>query len=203
MMRDESNDSIDTMITQSLDKHFQNSETCKGPYDYLCKSKEVLGSPLVADIIQEIDAKSDELVEKAKEGEIVDPSDVDVKSMIKNVENYERLREKLKEVVSQKVVNDVTRSITQSNDAPTFSAIDDKLAQTSDEAIEESVILCMSSRIIKEHSIGTEQEDLDNALQEAIVEYCVHQLNYAFKQIDHNTSIYARYDLRPKKPKYT
>lgn len=197
MMRDEPIEGLDNMIGQSLGKYlndpaFKNVDA----YDYICQSRDRLSSPLLGELIQELDTATDELETKAKDGEKVDLDNVNVNDILKKVENYDDLRKTLKEIVSQKVVRDVTKNILNSDDSPTFGNLDEKLAKVSDEVLQNSVIMTISSKIFKESYKEDKHTDPDVATQRAIVEFCVYQLGRVFKQTP-RVDIFKEYDISP------
>lgn len=130
MMHDETKD-LDGMIDDSIMKHIHDDYhgTC---YGYLCAAGDRLKSPILKDIVQEMDDITDETEDKlqeTKDPDVADPDNVDMDEMLKNVSNYDELRIKLKDAVSKKVVDDVSNVISKSNDAPVFDDLDEKLAE--------------------------------------------------------------------------
>ena len=131
---------LDGMIDDSIMKHIHDDYkgTC---YGYLCKSRDKCKSPLLADIIQEIDEKTDEVAQECsltKNEPVVEAADV--KKMLEGVEDYDSFIEKLASEVSQKVVDDVAGLLTDGGaKAPSFSDLDDKieLQPTDQKAIED------------------------------------------------------------------
>lgn len=192
MMHDEVKD-VDAMVDKAIMKHIKDDYkgTC---YGYLCDSGKKLNSPLVQDIIQEIDDKTEEVAADVKLKKCDDTEEVDVKDVLKNVTSYEELREKLKANVSQKVINDVSKVITQSSDAPVFNNLDEKLEKVDDEVTSESMILNMSGKIVFEAYAETKTRmDTEEALSQAIVEYCINEMDVLFKQHDMSNMFYAKY----------
>lgn len=121
-------DGLDEMIDDSIMKHIHDDYkgTCFG---YLCNARDKCKSPLLADVIQEIENKT---AETAQECAITKNRCVaeaaDVKKMLEGVEDYEGFISKLAEEVSEKVVNDVAGLLTDGGaKAPTFSDLDDKI----------------------------------------------------------------------------
>ena len=185
MMHDETKD-LDGMIDQSIMKHIHDDYGCSC-YDYLCKAKNKLNSPVLSDIIQEIDGKTLTIQSK-----VVDRQDdafaddaANMADELKNIENYDELRKRLKEVVSNKVVNDVAKVVTQSNDAPVFDDLDDKLEEKKSEKLEEttneSVILRMSGKFVSEAAVQGVQMSTEEGINRAIVEFCLNEMDYLFK----------------------
>ena len=130
MMHDETKD-LDSMIDDSITRHIHNDYkgTCFG---YLCKARDRLQSPILGNIIQELNTKVKMVKEGVEEGspeasDAVTNPEQTTADILNTVDNYDDLRAKLKEEVSKKVVNDVAKVITKSNDAPVFDNIDTKL----------------------------------------------------------------------------
>lgn len=185
MMHDETKD-LDGMIDQSILKHI-NDDYGGSCYGYLCKAKGALNSPVLSDIIQEIDGKTMQIQSK-----VVDRQDnsftddaANLKDELKDIENYEELRNRLKEVVSNKVVNDVAKVVTQSNDAPVFDDLDNKLEEKKNEKLEEttneSVILRMTGKFVTEAAMNGSPISTEEGMQRAIIEYCLNEMDYLFK----------------------
>ena len=188
MMHDETKD-LDGMIDQSIMNHINNDykTTC---YGYLCKSRDKLNSPILSDIIQEIDQKTmtvqSKVVDRQDDSFTADAEDL--KDELKNIDNYDELRERLKEVVSNKVVNDVAKVVTQSNDAPVFDDLDEKLAEKKEEKLEtdeettnESVILRMSGQFVSEAAMAGKPISTEEGMNRAIIQYCMNEMDYLFK----------------------
>lgn len=185
MMHDETKD-LDGMIDQSILKHI-NDDYGGSCYGYLCKAKGVLNSPVLSDIIQEIDGKTMQIQSK-----VVDRQDdsftddaANLKDELKNIENYDELRNRLKEIVSNKVVNDVAKVVTQSNDAPVFDNLDNKLEEKKNEKLEEttneSVILRMTGKFVTEAAMNGSPISTEEGMNRAIIEYCLNEMDYLFK----------------------
>lgn len=119
---------LDGMIDESIMKHIHNDYkgTC---YGYLCRARDKCKSPLLAEIIQEIEDKTSEAAkecETTKNHPVVESADV--KEMLKGVDDYDSFIEKLATEVSQKVVNDVAGLLTDGGaKAPSFSDLDEKI----------------------------------------------------------------------------
>lgn len=185
MMHDETKD-LDGMIDQSILKHI-NDDYGGSCYGYLCKAKGALNSPVLSDIIQEIDGKTMQVQSK-----VVDRQDdsftddaANLTDELKNIENYDDLRKRLKEVVSNKVVNDVAKVVTQSNDAPVFDDLDNKLEEKKNEKLEEttneSVILRMTGKFVTEAAMNGSPISTEEGMNRAIIEYCLNEMDYLFK----------------------
>lgn len=188
MMHDETKD-LDGMIDQSIMRHIHDdyNTTC---YGYLCKSRDKLNSPILSDVIQEIDNKTmtiqSKVVDRQDDSFTADAENL--KDELKNIDSYDELRERLKEVVSNKVVNDVAKVITQSNDAPVFDDLDEKLAEkkedklkTDEETTNESVILRMSGQFVSEAAMAGKPISTEEGMNRAIIEYCMNEMDYLFK----------------------
>ena len=119
---------LDGMIDESIMKHIHDDYkgTC---YGYLCNARDKCKSPLLAEIIQEIEDKTCEAAkecETTKNHPVVESADV--KEMLKGVDDYDSFIEKLATEVSQKVVNDVAGLLTDGGaKAPSFSDLDEKI----------------------------------------------------------------------------
>lgn len=195
MMHDETKD-LDNMIDESIMRHIRDdyNGTC---YDYLKNSRDKLKSPLLTDIIQEIDDKTDEIadtISKKKDSSVADK--IDTSELLKDVDNYDLLRKKLKEQVSQQVVEDVTKVVTTSNEAPVFNIdkIDKNAGNTNDDEdiTNESVILRMCGSIVTESAIAGNRISTEEGINRAIVEYCIAEMDALFKQSP-KVNIYAKY----------
>jgi len=197
MMRNEPIEGLDNMIGQSLGKYlndpaFKNVDA----YDYICQSRDRLSSPLLGELIQELDSVTDELAIKAKDGEKIDLDNIKVDDIINKVKDIDDLKKVIKEIASQKVIRDVTKNILDSDHAPTFGNLDEKLAKVSNEALQDSVIMTISSKIFKEAYREDKNADPDVATQKALVEFCVYQLGRLFKQTP-RVDIFTEYDIEP------
>lgn len=211
MMHDETTD-LDNMIDESIMRHIKNNYngSC---YSYLTNARDRLKSPLLADVIQEVDAKADEVEEELEEtkDEDVLSGDIDIPTLLKDVTDYEDFREKLKDQVSKKVVDDVAGVITQRNDAPIFPDLDEKLnKQDADEVADEetadeegmmgedhtteSVILKLTGAIVTEAAINKVSMSTEEGMNRAVVEYCLNEMDYLFKA-DPKVNMYARYRI--------
>jgi uncharacterized protein (UPF0262 family) len=211
MMHDETTD-LDNMIDESIMRHIKNNYngSC---YSYLTNARDRLKSPLLADVIQEVDAKADDVEEELEEtkDEDVLSGDIDIKTLLKDVTDYDDFREKLKDQVSKKVVDDVAGVITQRNDAPIFPDLDEKLnKQDADEVADEekaaeegmmdedhtteSVILKLTGAIVTEAAINKVSMSTEEGMNRAVVEYCLNEMDYLFKA-DPKVNMYARYRI--------
>jgi hypothetical protein len=123
--------------------------------------------------------------------------------MLKDVEHYDELRDKIKAEVSQKVVEDVSQVIIRSDQAPTFEKLDESLEKKkkdktstddtlSDDIATESVIMRMCGSIVTEAAMNKTPISTEEGLNRAIVEYCIVQMDALFKQHS-NTNGFSRY----------
>lgn len=210
MMHDDTQD-LNNMIDESIMRHIKNDYrgTC---YGYLTCARDRLKSPILASVVQEIDDTVEDVT-----AEVIDKKDdvsgkIDPKEMLKNVENYEELRNAIKEQVSKQVVEDVSDVIANSNDAPTFKNVDEKLVKSNDEEINEmpsgsladitnedmdtveteSVILRICENIVMEAALNNQPMSMEDGFNHAIVEYCIQQLDFLTKTNPY-VSIYAKY----------
>lgn len=207
MMHDETTD-LDNMIDESIMRHIKNNYngSC---YSYLTNARDRLKSPLLADVIQEVDDKTDEVEEELEETKDEDTLnfEINIKDLLKDVVDYDDFREKLKDQVSKKVVDDVAGVITQRNDAPIFPDLDEKLnKQDADEVADEekaaegedhtteSVILKLTGAIVTEAAINKVSMSTEEGMNRAVVEYCLNEMDYLFKA-DPKVNMYARYRI--------
>lgn len=207
MMHDETTD-LDAMIDESIMRHIKNNYngSC---YSYLTNARDRLKSPLLADVIQEVDAKADDVEEELEETKDEDTLnfEINIKDLLKDVVDYDDFREKLKDQVSKKVVDDVAGVITQRNDAPIFPDLDEKLnKQDADEVADEekaaegedhtteSVILKLTGAIVTEAAINKVSMSTEEGMNRAVVEYCLNEMDYLFKA-DPKVNMYARYRI--------
>lgn len=180
MMADDTKDYGD-MIDESIMRHIRDDykDTC---YGYLCKNRDRLNSPVLGDIVQEIDDATEEADKELKETNMVsdlhDPEKT-TKDILKDITDYDELRERLKDEVSRKVINDVTKVVTQSNDAPVFDNIDEKIHKK--DATTESVILRMCSNIVTESALAGNPLSTEDGLKQSIVNYCLGEMDWLFK----------------------
>lgn len=183
MMHDETNEDLDEMIDDRIMAHIQNDYkgTCSS---YLCKAYKNTDDETIGNIVQEIENQTEE-VAKSLEDPNDDTEEIDTSDLLSGVENYEELRERLKEEVSKRVVNDVAKVIGRKGDSPTFEGIDEKLQKAdekNDDVLKESAIITMSGAIVVEYALKGEQISTEDSLNMAIVEYCINQMDYLFKQ---------------------
>ena len=194
MMMDDTSD-LDNTIDTAILRHMNDDCGC-GCYNYLSNARHKLKSDLLGDIIQEIDNKADEVsvkVSVTKDPSVADQ--VDVKEILKNVDNYEDFTELLKEKTSGQVVEQMKKILLKSNDAPTFDAktVDTKIGNN-DKAVEESSIMKIYSTIIYESYVdGKPTISSDMGMVMAFVEYCLDQLDHAFMATPRRP-IMARYN---------
>lgn len=199
MMHDETKD-LDDMIDESIIRHINDDYhgTC---YGYLCQSRDRLKSPLIGDIIQEVEEKTTEVkneLETTKDDGI--KSDVDINEVLNNVTDYDEFRNKLKKVVSDKVVKDVTDVITKRNDAVVFDDLDEELelkkSNDTDNGINtnESVILRVCGVIVTEAAINKKPISTEEGINKAIVEYCIDEMDYLLLKNIYNP-ISSRYHI--------
>lgn len=207
MMHDDTKD-VDGMIDDAIMKHITDNYdgSC---YGYLCRSRDTLKSPVLGDIIQEIDEKTKYAAECAcRTKNVQEAAMSDAEKLLDGVENYEDLRIKLKKQVSDQVVKDVTDVITKSNDAPIFTDIDKKITVSDKEPGEsalsaeplpeeendvttESVILRMCGVIINEAAIEKKTMSVEEGMNRAIIQYCLAETDRLFKQRPRH-NIYAK-----------
>lgn len=195
MMHDETTD-LDGMIDESIQRHIHNdyNGTC---YGYLCNARDRLKSPLIGDIIQEIDDKTEEVEDELNDTKDEDlmNGEIDTAELLKDVPDYDTFRDKLKEQVSQKVIDDVSGVIAQRNDAPVFDDLDKELEKTdANDVTNESVILRICGSIVTESAIAKKPISTEEGLNKAIIEYCIAEMDYLFKA-DPKVSIYAKYKI--------
>lgn len=192
MMHDETKD-LDHMIDDSIMKHIRDNYD-GSYYGYLTRSRDDLKSPLLSDIIQEIDDKTEEVADAVSRKKDISVADkIDVNAIVKDVENYDEFRNRIKEQVSKQVVDDVTKIVTTGNDAPVFDNLDDKLKKSDEsDPTNESVILRMCGTIVTESAMTGSQISTEEGINKAIVEYCLYEMDYMFKQRP-KTALYAKY----------
>lgn len=191
---------IDELIDQCIMKHINDNYdgTCFG---YLNNAKNRTNSPLLGSVIQEIEDYTAEAQKKFDQTH-EQPKEIDqmtVKEIMDNVENYDTLMEKVGKKTSDEVVDKVVGVITKSKDAPVFDGIDDKLTKKKEDELEkqlaESVIFRIESGIVTEYALRGEQITTKEALERAILEYQLSEMDYLFRQ-NPKKSIYARYPKR-------
>ena len=135
MMHDETKD-LDGMIDSSIMRHINHNYggSC---YDYLKSSCKNLQSPLIGDIIMEINEQCDKVEQEVcltkKEPDYAQEAALKTKELLKNCENYEEFRQNLMRKVSRDIVDDVTNVIVNGNEAPVFDDLDESLNKKSKE----------------------------------------------------------------------
>lgn len=186
MMHDETNEDLDRMIDDRIMAHIQNDYrgTCSS---YLCKAYKNTNDDTIANIIQEIEDHTDKVAKSLEDTNSSEDEngEINTSDLLAGVDNYEELRKRLKEEVSKRVVNDVAKVIGRKGDSPTFEGIDDKLQkmdEKDDNEFKESAIVTMSGAIVVEYALKGEQISTEDSLNMAIVEYCINQMDYLFKQ---------------------
>ena len=188
---------LDEMVDKSIMKHI-NDNYDGSCYGYLCAARDRLKSPLLSNVVQEVDDMTDEIgedLEENKDESVINNGEIDVKVLLKDVIDYDEFRKKLKDAVSEKVVNDVYGVITKRNDAPMFDNLDEELEKkdkddikeaeeeeaSTEDVTEESVIMRLTGAIVTEHAIAKDPISTDEGMDQAIVEYCLHELDMCFK----------------------
>lgn len=196
MMHDDTKD-LDGMIDHSIMQHIRDEYGC-GCYDYLRKCCGNMKSPMLEDIVQEIDNKVEKTTEEVAEtqDDAFTQDIANMKNELPDIQNYEELRKKLRDIVSQKVVNDVAKEITQSTDAPTFTNVDKEMAvkktETTDPNAEEadvsgedvqseSVIMNIHQTIMTEAAVRDIPITQEQSMELAIIEFCMSEMDYLFK----------------------
>lgn len=193
MMMDDTSD-LDNTIDTSILRHMKDDCGC-GCYDYLSTARHRLKSDLLGDIIQEIDDKTEEVAVKVsitKDPSVADQ--VDIKEILKNVDNYEDFTKLLKEKTSNQVVDQMKKILVKSNENPTFDSkeVDVKIGG-GNTAVEESSIMKIYSTIIYESYVdGHPTISEDMGMEMAFVEYCIDQLDHVF-MFTPKRSLMARY----------
>lgn len=198
MMHDETQD-LDEMIDNSIIQHIKTNYngSC---YGYLCNARDRLKSPLIGDIIQEIDDQTKDMedaLNNTKDEDLLN-GEIDTDTLLKDVTNYDDFRNKLKDAVSNKVVQDVANVITERNDAPVFDKIDNELkrdvSENKNDITKESVILSICGSIVTESAINKNPIDTETGMNMAIVEYCIAEMDFLFKA-NPKVSIYTKYKI--------
>lgn len=211
-MMDDHTEDMDGMIDNAIIKHIEKDYdgSC---YGYLCKARDRRNSPMLGDVIQEINNAVEEAAVQVNLTK--DPSSInnmfDPIEVAKNVENYKDFREKLRDKVSKKIIMSVTAELVGNDDAPKFkdtldaelkavkpddqptnepeadSATEEPDMEFEDENImspkpkTESVIVTAATKIISESYFNkTETPSVEDAMNQAICEYCVTQLDLCF-----------------------
>jgi hypothetical protein len=195
MMHDDTKN-LDGMIDQSIMQHIRDEYGC-GCYDYLRKCCGRMKSPMMEDIVQEIDDKTEKTEKVAETQDDAYTQDIaNMKNELPNIENYEQLRQQLRDIVSQKVVNDIAKEIKDSNDAPTTKGLDEKLTIKSTSAKDpnvedadvegedvqsESVIMNIHQTIMTEAAVRKIPITQEQSMELAIIEFCMAEMDYLFK----------------------
>ena len=134
MMHDDTKD-LDGMIDQSIMRHI-NTNYGGSCYDYLKSSCEKLQSPLIGDIIMEINDQCDKVEQEVcltKDPRVIEEAALKTKELLKNCDNYEEFRQNLMNKVSKDIVEDVTNVVVNGNEAPVFDDLDASLNKKSKE----------------------------------------------------------------------
>jgi len=180
---------LDEMVDKSIMKHI-NDNYDGSCYGYLCAARDRLKSPLLTGVIQEVDDITEETEDKLTETKDDDTlaGEINIQLLLKDVTDYDTFREKLKDAVSKKVVDDVYGVVTKSNDAPVFDDLDEELekkdqddVKKEEDVTEESVIMRLTGAIVTESAIESKRISTEDAMDQAIVEYCLHELDMCFK----------------------
>lgn len=193
MMADDT-EGLDEMVDKSIMKHI-NDNYDGSCYGYLCAARDRLKSPILAGVVQEVDDITEETSEELEENKDDDTlaGQINIQLLLKDVTDYDTFRDKLKNAVSKKVVDDVYGVVTKRNDAPVFDDLDEELekqdkdevqekAEANEEDVtEESVIMRLTGAIVTEHAIAKDPISTDEGMDQAIVEYCLHELDMCFK----------------------
>lgn len=209
-MLDENIDDVDEMVDRSIMKHI-NDNYNGSCYGYLCHARDRLANPdmnVFGNIVQEIDNKCKNACEATCRTKNVQEAAVtDAKELLKDVENYDQLRDKLKKEVSQQVVDDVVKVITKSSEAPVFN-IDDKVKVVNNpesainpngtkdpenDITNESFILKRIGGIITEGAINKEVISYEEAYNTAIVEYAIAQMDVMTKARPKRLNLFTKF----------
>ena len=150
-------------------------------------------------------------------------ADIDVLDLEKNIDNYAQFRAAIKRKVANKIINNVKNEILGSNEAPTFKdTLDDELAGKNNEGSEmknaptsleapapegelpanveenkqpvgESSIISAMTTIISESYLAGNPIDKGIAMEQAIIEYCIAEMDFCFKQFDQAGDFHNKY----------
>lgn len=201
---------MDGMIDDAIIKHIacDYNGSC---YDYLCAARDRRKSPMLGDVIQEIDnavEDADEHIKLTKDtSDIKSDSDV-IRDLANNVPDYDTFTNKLGENVKEKIISSVTADLVKNNKAPKFrdtlavelkavspsqptsqpesdSSTDTPDLTVGDEDMmspkTESVIITAATKMISESYFSTGNKmEVDEAMNRAICEYCLTQLDLCF-----------------------
>lgn len=220
MMADQTQD-LDGMIDKSIIDHIADdySGSC---YNYLCRSRDKTNSPMLGDIIQEIDDATDKMANQitlTKDDSAID-DEIDPLELAKNVDGYAKFRDAIRRKVSEKIINSVAKEIVDSDDAPTFKDTLGKELEVSKKTDEEvptetpsatpeeipdetptenattptgeSVIIKASTKIISEAYMDGDSISTKDAINKAIIEYCLSEMDTCFLQ-DTKNNFYNKY----------
>lgn len=191
----------DEKIDEAIDKHCRNDVKCT-PYGYIKRAQMSCGSPLLGDIIQEIDKRAE-----CAAGKMENISEANKIVLIKSLpfENnpeYDELRGRINEAVTKKIVSDVKKEYDKSKETPSFknSVVDDietvanSIGGTEEtskevgpteqsEGVSESAIIMRSSQLIQEsyRSLNDTPISFEEATETAIIEFCIEQMDQLFK----------------------
>jgi hypothetical protein len=213
MMHDDTKD-LDGMIDTAIMNHI-NTNYGGSCYNYLTTACKDLQSPLIADIVMEINDTCDKAEQEAcltKDGETCfNEACNKTKELLKQCDNYDEFRNKVKKLVSDKIVDDITTVIVNGNDVTTADHIDEEMdkqtkkdkqeddaeakeAETKEsETKTESVIMKLCEAIVTESYIEKhETMSTDEGLTRAIIEYCIVQMDGLFKQ-NRNYDAFSKY----------
>ena len=205
MMADDVKD-VEGMIDEAILRHIKNDYkgTCFG---YLRNARDKLNSPLFGDIVQEIEDKTEEARQNAMKGIAEkDPAAI-TNALLDGVENWDEFRERVGEIVKNKVVYDVTNSIVGSNKVPVFDGIDQKITVDKNESNkdlmnapqqaepqpqqmepqpamqqQESVIIKMCGNIVTEQALLGNRITTEEGIERAIITYCLGEMDSLTKQ---------------------
>lgn len=137
MMHDEKL-SDDSMVDKSIMDHIHNDYkgTCFG---YLSDARDRLKSPLLNDIIQEIEEAA--IMEEAdfKEKGYVRDNHKISSDILKDNPDYKTFRAKLTEETSNMVINDMANEILRSRGTPTFDNLDEKIKPVAEDPNKDTV----------------------------------------------------------------
>ncbi len=135
MMHDDTKD-LDGMIDQTIMRHI-NTNYGGSCYGYLKSSCDKLKSPLIGDIIMEINNRCDEAEEEVtlnkNPDKVVKEAALKTKELLDGCENYDEFRQRLMNKVSKDIVDDVTNVVVNGNEAPVFDDLDASLNKKSKE----------------------------------------------------------------------
>ena len=198
MMNDDT-EGYDDKIDNAIEKHCVNDAKCT-PYGYIRRAQMSCGSPLLGDIIQEIDKRA----ECACGKNITEGNKIVLINALpyENNPEYDELRGRINEFVTKKIVSDVKREYDKSKESPSFknSVVDDietvanSIGGTeektnevengeAEEGVSESFIISRASRIIQESysCLSDTPMGFEEATETAIIEYCIEQMDKLFK----------------------